>query len=257
MPATSSSSSFSVETAHNPFETTSFGAAQAPPPAASAVSTEVQQEEQWEEDWDQHDGAEVAAAAESKATIESTVTSTTSITTTTTTTIQTEAVAAPVELTSPGADAGEFWGDGDEDELFDHDDHADEEWDESIKGQANAQQDMPLTSSENPSPKPAQAFPGQETSFSMPAPPPPQPSTPVVEAPAYEQQSVPLPEVAASAFNYSVAGHVEEAAAPSHEESIGQSPPVAEASSLPPPRWILRCTRRRPPGSETSYLAGC
>ncbi|KAG6611026.1 putative COPII coat assembly protein SEC16 [Phytophthora cinnamomi] len=126
--------SFPVEAGHSSFQTASFAAAQVPPPAASAVAAEVQQEEQWDEDWDQHQGTG-GTAAESETTIESTITSMASVTTTTTTTtmIQTETATAPVELSSPGAAAGEFWGDGDEDELFDHDDHADEEWDESIK----------------------------------------------------------------------------------------------------------------------------
>ncbi|KAE9008059.1 hypothetical protein PR002_g16017 [Phytophthora rubi] len=213
-----------VETGHETFETNSFGAALVAVPTA----TEVQQEEQWDEDWDQRDRVEAAAAAEAKTTIESSVTSTTSVTTmtTTTTTVQTETVVAPVELTSPGAAAGEFWGEGDADELFDHDDHADEEWDESVKGQANAQQNAP-----NP------AFPGQDTSFSMPAPPPPA-STSVVEAPANEQQSALVPEVAASPFDYSAASHVEEVVVPTQEESIGQSSLVAEGRAtpeLPPP----------------------
>ncbi|KAJ8550492.1 hypothetical protein ON010_g10577 [Phytophthora cinnamomi] len=161
-------------------------------------------------------------------------------TTTTTTMIQTETATAPVELSSPGAAAGEFWGDGDEDELFDHDDHADEEWDESIKGQTNLQQNVACSSSEKPNAEPTLAFPSQDTSFSMSAPPPP-PSTSVMDAPVQEQESMPVPEVGTSAFNYSAPEQVEGVAIASPEESISQSPPVAEgtttleSNSLPPP----------------------
>ncbi|GMF24498.1 unnamed protein product [Phytophthora lilii] len=192
-PAAIPSTSFSVESAHSTLEAKEFIASQVPPQAAhtqSSVSGELQQEnEQWDDDWDQQEKSEVAG--ESTKIVASTITSVTTVTSSATANVQTDSFAnPPVELTSPGGAAGEFWGEGDEEELFDHDDHADEEWDESIKGQTNSFQSLSLNSSGKTTTEPVPApFPIQDTLSS----PPPPPFAPVVETLAKNEEYFPEP----------------------------------------------------------------
>ncbi|EEY61619.1 COPII coat assembly protein SEC16, putative [Phytophthora infestans T30-4] len=186
---TSPSTLFPTESAQSVFQPNSLTATEdlthtAPPATASTAGESYQQDEQWEEDWGQHEES-VAKGSHALETREVTTISTLATTTTTTTNIQTDTlVKAPVELASPGGAAGEFWGDGDEDELFDHDDHADEDWDETVKGQTAAVQHVHGESA-------ASAFSGQDTSFSLPSQPPPPLSTPVAESPP-KQETLPL-----------------------------------------------------------------
>ncbi|GMF38180.1 unnamed protein product [Phytophthora fragariaefolia] len=235
-PAPRSATSFSDQATRAALEASSFAAAQGPPLAAP---TEAQQEERWDEDWDQHDAE--TAAAEVETTVETTVASAATVATTAATTSQAETVAAPVELTSPGAAAGEFWGDGDEDELFDHDDHADEEWDESIKGQASSQQGVALHSSEESKTEPALTFTGQDAPFPRSTPPPPPTASIVAAPPKEEEAAASMPEVVATTFEHSAMDHVEDIATSSTQELVGQSPAITEeaatsgSSALPPP----------------------
>ncbi|ETN24957.1 hypothetical protein PPTG_01118 [Phytophthora nicotianae INRA-310] len=121
-------------------------------------------------------------------------------------------VKAPVELASPGGAAGEFWGDGDEDELFDHDDHADEEWDETIKDQTSSAQHMHGDST-------ASAFSGQDTSFSLPS----QPLPPAVAESPPRQETLPVvAQETMSTSDYPAS----EATKISDQEEMTSAPPV-------------------------------
>ncbi|KAL4141230.1 hypothetical protein PRNP1_014352 [Phytophthora ramorum] len=147
-PAAMPPMSFSTESTQSAVETKSFPDQalphEDPSIEASISNNRHQQDEEWNDDWGQRE----VATTESKTVTESTTITTAGVTTTTaiTTTREDTFVTPPVELTSPGAAAGEFWGDGDEDELFDHDDHADEEWDESIKEQTASLHKLELKS---------------------------------------------------------------------------------------------------------------
>ncbi|KAG2777329.1 hypothetical protein Pcac1_g12157 [Phytophthora cactorum] len=216
-PAATLPTAFSTEATHSTFETKSFSVNEAPtytaPPVAASIPNESrQQDEQWEEDWDQHEPVEEGSHA--METSEITTISTMSTTTTTTTTIQTDTfVTAPVELASPGGAAGEFWSGGDEDELFDHDDHADEEWDETIKDQTSS---VPAAS----------AFSGQNTSFSLPPPP-----LFAAESPTKQEEALPVAQEAI-ASNYSAPGYSEEAKLSSQEDMIAEA--IQETVAAPP-----------------------
>ncbi|KAG6958190.1 hypothetical protein JG688_00010618 [Phytophthora aleatoria] len=216
-PAATLPTAFSTEATHSTFETKSFSVNEAPtytaPPVAASIPNESrQQDEQWEEDWDQHEPVEEGSHA--METSEVTTISTMSTTTTTTTTIQTDTfVTAPVELASPGGAAGEFWSGGDEDELFDHDDHADEEWDETIKDQTSS---VPAAS----------AFSGQNTSFSLPPPP-----LFAAESPTKQEEALPVAQEAI-ASNYSAPGYSEEAKLSSQEDMIAEA--IQETVAAPP-----------------------
>ncbi|KAL3663511.1 hypothetical protein V7S43_011400 [Phytophthora oleae] len=197
-PAAASSSFFSTESTHSTFETKSFTAEEAPiktaPSVGAFVSNEPQhQGEQWDENWNQHqefvnNGSEITETTETTETETETETETTTtnsifFSTTARTSIQTDSlVAPPVGLASPGGATGEFWGGGDEDALFDHDDHADEEWDETIKDQTT------LGSIEKS--HEAVAFSGHDTSFSIPSQSPI--AAPAVEMPMKQEEPLPV-----------------------------------------------------------------
>ncbi|CAI5730882.1 unnamed protein product [Hyaloperonospora brassicae] len=111
----------------------------------SASHEPCQQDEQWDDGWkslQKEDGSRPVVATSS-----SPVRMTAALTATT---VRTGThVTPPVELTSPGGAAGEFWGDGDEDELFAQDDHVDEEWNGSIEDHSNAQVNSASRSCDN------------------------------------------------------------------------------------------------------------
>ncbi|ETM02324.1 hypothetical protein L917_01189 [Phytophthora nicotianae] len=207
-PATTSAAAFPAESTPGTFEAPAYTA----PPVAASISNDThQQDEQWDEDWAQH---EETVAKGSRAVETSEVTSRSTIATTTiTTTIQTDMfVKAPVELASPGGAAGEFWGDGDEDELFDHDDHADEEWDETIKDQTSSAQHMHGDST-------ASAFSGQDTSFSLPS----QPLPPAVAESPPRQETLPVvAQETMTTSDYPAS----EATKISDQEEMASAPPV-------------------------------
>ncbi|POM67012.1 Hypothetical protein PHPALM_17052, partial [Phytophthora palmivora] len=233
-----------TEVAHSMFEAKSYSTTQMPhlearssldhdstqavPAVEASISDESHQQDQWDDDWDKHKEPVVET--------ESTTISTTSFTAKTST-IQTETfVTPPVELTSPGGAAGEFWGDGDEDELFDHDDHADEEWDESIKDQTRSVQNMALSSSSEMRhvESAASVFSSQGAAFSLPAQPPS-----AVEASTKQDEFVSMIQEPMSAFNCSSPGQSEETKIASHEAKIPDGtqdtgPPLGPSPLTPP-----------------------
>ncbi|CAI5732540.1 unnamed protein product [Peronospora destructor] len=141
---TVSSTFFPAKSTRTAFRMTSC---KAPPQTTPSVQASVfresyQQDEQWDDDLDQQEPADTGS--ETLATNDSMSVHTAAVTSVTT--IRAGAfVTPPVELTSPGGDAGEFWGDGDEDKLFDYDEHADEEWDESIKDRTKELKSLDLS----------------------------------------------------------------------------------------------------------------
>ncbi|KAK1938278.1 Protein transport protein SEC16A [Phytophthora citrophthora] len=182
-PTTASTSFLSTESTHSTFEAKSFTAKDTPIQTAPSVEASVSnvpqdQGEQSGEDWDKHQGF-----VDNGSEITETTTKTYASTTVVTSILNETPIAPPVELASPGAAAGEFWGDGDEDALFDHDEHADEDWDETIKGQT------PLGSIEK-SHNPVSSFSAHETSFSISSQPPL--ATSAVPTPIQEEDSLPV-----------------------------------------------------------------
>ncbi|OWZ14722.1 COPII coat assembly protein [Phytophthora megakarya] len=194
-----------------PVETFGHESTQITTSVGASVSDEsLRQDQQWNEGWDQHD--------KSVAKTEYTTTNTASPTTTAMPTIQTDAfVVPPVELTSPGGAAGEFWGDDDEDELFDHDDHADEEWDESVKSSV---QNMELNLTEKSHAESVLTpSSSQDAAFSLlPQPPPP---SPAVKDIIKEDVSMPVvQESVCVSSSYSLPGHSEDVQISSYEANI-------------------------------------
>ncbi|RLN37570.1 hypothetical protein BBJ28_00005691 [Nothophytophthora sp. Chile5] len=217
LPVAAPSASFSVSsTGTSAFENKAANAT-APPPPVTAPPTELPSEDSshnaeqtWDSQWDQQVSSDADGdVAEAKTTSVSTVTATT--TTTTTTTMRTERFGgAAVELTSPAGAAGEFWGDPDDDALFDHDDHADEDWDESIKKQEASQDELALHAHAKDEILAVASAPTPEASSSLPAPPPPATATFAV-ASTREGELMSAPGKTASVFDrasYSKEYHV-------------------------------------------------
>ncbi|RLN86235.1 hypothetical protein BBJ28_00012902 [Nothophytophthora sp. Chile5] len=217
LPVAVPSASLSV----SPTDTSAFenkaANATAPPPPVAAPPTELLSEDSshsaeqaWDSQWDQQVSSNAEGdVAEAKTTSVSTVTATT--TTTTTRTTRTERFGgAAVELASPAGAAGEFWGDPDDYALFDHDDHADEEWDESIKEQGESQDELALHAHAEDEILAVASAPTPEASSSLAAPPPPATATFAV-ASTREGELMSAPENTASVFDrasYSTEYHV-------------------------------------------------
>ncbi|KAL4115544.1 hypothetical protein PRIC2_013705 [Phytophthora ramorum] len=230
-PAAMPPMSFSTESTQSAFEMKSFPDQALPhedPSIEASISNHRhQQDEEWNDDWGQRE----VATTESKTVTESTTITTAGVTTTTaiTTTREDTFVTPPVELTSPGAAAGEFWGDGDEDELFDHDDHADEEWDESIKEQTASLHKLELTSGDKTQlERSAPAITGQDASFSLSAPPPVHAAY-ANETTNKEEESLLVPEEEAVRAFQQV--HSEEIESTSKGETSDQSMEVTQAAT--------------------------
>ncbi|KAH7469262.1 Protein transport protein SEC16A-like protein [Phytophthora ramorum] len=230
-PAAMPPMSFSTESTQSAFETKSFPDQALPhedPSIEASISNHRhQQDEEWNDDWGQRE----VATTESKTVTESTTITTAGVTTTTaiTTTREDTFVTPPVELTSPGAAAGEFWGDGDEDELFDHDDHADEEWDESIKEQTASLHKLELKSGDKTQlERSAPAITGQDASFSLSAPPPVHAAY-ANETTNKEEESLLVPEEEAVRAFQQV--HSEEIESTSKGETSDQSMEVTQAAT--------------------------
>ncbi|CEG48280.1 Regucalcin gene promoter region-related protein (RGPR) [Plasmopara halstedii] len=134
-------------------------------------------------------------------TLESSTNTVMSVSTTKSTIAQSDTfVAPPVELASPGGAAGEFWGNDDEAELFDSDEHADVEWNVSIKSHQRT-----MVIAENCKESSDSAYCGQETSFSLSS----QPSPLHVAAESFMKQE-PVPEDTMVASILALPDHQEE-----------------------------------------------
>ncbi|CAH0520677.1 unnamed protein product [Peronospora belbahrii] len=226
------SSFLSSKSTHNIFETTNC---KAHPQAALCDETFVsrrphEQDELWDEDLHQQKpadtGSETIAADDTTTARATAVTTMKEIWTDT-------FVTPPVEITSPGGDAGKFWGDVDEDELFDHDEHATEVWDESTKDLTSEPKSLALSSSHKEShvKSTTHASSSQSTSISIPYQPPPlKASTNVEESNFLVQEGV-------SASNYFLSRQSEKVKMFSQEELIDQLPDAKMspmASSIEP-----------------------
>jgi hypothetical protein len=225
-PAATPPTLFSAESSTpNAFDTANLALPQTTPTQAYKSSDQQQQDEQWEDNWEQQEKP-VAAGSNEAAGTEPVAASAAAAPSTTT--IQTDAyVTPPVEITSPGGAAGEFWGEGDEDELFDHDDHADEEWDESIKDQTSSLQDLALRSSdEGRAQAAAPASSSQDASFAFSSQPPAPSASAVKGTP--QEESVSVSHEAVGTSDHPVSTPSEETQTTSQEETISPTPGVTQ-----------------------------
>uniref|UniRef100_A0AAV1T810 Protein transport protein sec16 n=1 Tax=Peronospora matthiolae TaxID=2874970 RepID=A0AAV1T810_9STRA len=176
--AVKSPSSFFTEGPQSTFEilsqsgtqqTSLFGASQVTSFAeTSATYKPCQPDEQSDYGWGNQQKESATAESRPVAAVDSSPPHTTA--TLTATTGQTDLyVTPPVELTSPGGAAGEFWGGGDEDELFAHDDYVEEDWNGPIEDNPNAHVNSASRSSDSVSygDSATPTSPSRDTSYSL------------------------------------------------------------------------------------------
>uniref|UniRef100_M4BRG3 Protein transport protein sec16 n=1 Tax=Hyaloperonospora arabidopsidis (strain Emoy2) TaxID=559515 RepID=M4BRG3_HYAAE len=172
--AVKSPSSFFMEEPQSTFEITSHSGTQRTSLSGtsqvtsfsetSATYKPYQQDEQWDDEWGNQQKESATAELRPVAAGDFSPPHTTAILTATTGHTDLY-VTPPVELTSPGGAAGEFWGDGDEDELFAQDDYVDEDWNEPIEDNPNAHANSASRSSVSHVDSAAPTSPSHDTSY--------------------------------------------------------------------------------------------
>ncbi|CAH0493435.1 unnamed protein product [Peronospora farinosa] len=224
---TISSTFFPDKSARTAFGTTSY---EAPSQTAPSVQTFVSRESyRQDEQWDDESDQQVPADTGSETMVTRDLMSVhTAAVTSVTTTRKVTSMTPPVELISPGGDAGEFWGDGEEDKLFDHDERGDEEWDESIEDQTKELKNLDLSLSDKKrhvESTTSSSFSQQDTSFSLPYQPPP------LAIATNLEQSYSITQEAVSASNYFISGHSEEAKNSRRDEMSDKLSEVTKVST--------------------------